>query len=106
MGNDRVTGLNALTFWLSDQVAADDVFCHGHGLERCVEWGEFQFVGLKCLCKRKQSSPFKDELSYWVVDSSEFVAWDLLSVLQSFRYVVSGHELAKVDVIALVNWCE
>ena len=103
LGDDGVAGFDALTFGLSHQVSADDVLGHRHGALGRAEGREVQLAGFERFGKGEEAPMFHDELRDRVVLSGEFSQGDGFSVLQSLEHAVVAHQLAEVDVVALVN---
>ena len=101
--NDRVAGFHTLAVRLADQVPADDALCHGHRALAGVKGRELQFACLEGLGEGEQTTVLHDELRDRIVASGELRKRNRLAVLQAFEHGVVAHQLAEVDVVALVD---
>ena len=101
--NDRITGFHTLTVRLADQVAADDALCHGHRALAGVKGCEVQFTCLEGLGEGEQAAVLHNQLRDRIVATGELRKRNRLAVLQALEHGVVTHQLAEVDVVALVD---
>ena len=101
--DDGISRLHALTFGLANEVSADDALSHGHRSRGRVQRSEVKVTRLQQLGERKQPAALNDQLRDRIVLRGEFGKVDGFASLQAFEHGVVSHQLAEIDVVALVD---